>query len=937
MTIKPFSTKWSQFLTLSSSASINKRASNYNDQVSELLFNSLLGVIRKRSPKIESIFLGQQELRQANDDILPYALQSYGIWFQLLTITEQISNEKRLRMIETELGHEGVPGTFAQVIAQAANEQIPAEQLQKILDNSSIYPVITAHPTEAKRVTVLEIHHRIYMMLKKLEHENITVHEQDKIRQEINDEVDLLWLTGEIRLEKPTVQQEVAWGMHFFKESLYDGVVELYTELDRVLQKYYPAHEFDIPPFFQFGSWVGGDRDGNPFVTNEVTEHAINQTAKATLEHYIQKIRDLGKYLSVAGHSVDLSDDFFAQYEAVLSKSGDTENIKQRNHGEIFRHLCNCIVKRLTANLYQLTSDNDQAIAYKSVKGVTRDLRIIEQGLIEAKCDSLCTTHVRPLRHGIEAFGFHTTKLDLRQNSTVTTNALQEIWQALNDTDEEAPSKESQTWRKWLLQQLKEPLETLPQFPSLSDMSAETLDLMRKMRELQDRIDRDAFGVFILSMTQSSEDILGVYLLAKYAGLFTDQQGLESCRIQVVPLLETIEDLRNGPKILQNLLDIPFIQRTISEFGGCQEMMVGYSDSNKDGGFLCASWEISKAQSKIYQEGQQHGIQISFFHGRGGSVSRGGGPAYQAILAQPSGTLKGRIKITEQGEVLASKYALPELALYNLETVTTAVLQNSLLSSGVDDTPSWNELMERLASRSRQHYRALVHEHPDLVAFFEQVTPIEEISKLQISSRPARRRTGARDLSSLRAIPWVFGWTQSRFLLPSWFGVGAAISDEMGDDTEGLETLRTLYQRWPFFRMLISKVEMTLAKVDLSLAKYYVDSLGSADRADAFQEIFATIAAEYSLTKELVLKITGHERLLDGDPPLQLSVELRNRTIVPLGFLQVALLRRLRNQNRQPPMNESDLADTRTYSRGELLRGALLTINGIAAGLRNTG
>ena len=245
--------------------------------------------------------------------------------------------------------------------------------------------------------------------------------------------------------------------------------------------------------------------------------------------------------------------------------------------------------------------------------------------------------------------------------------------------------------------------------------------------------------------------------------------------------------------------------------------------------------------------------------------------------------------------------------------------------------------MERLASRSRQHYRALVHEHPDLVAFFEQVTPIEEISKLQISSRPARRRTGARDLSSLRAIPWVFGWTQSRFLLPSWFGVGAAIREELGDDSEQLDTLRTLYQRWPFFRMLISKVEMTLAKVDLSLAKYYVDSLGSADRAAAFQEIFATIAAEYSLTKELVLKITGHERLLDGDPPLQLSVELRNRTIVPLGFLQVALLRRLRNQNRQPPMNESDLADTRTYSRGELLRGALLTINGIAAGLRNTG
>ena len=924
MTIKPFSTKWSQFLTLSSSASINKRASNYNDQVSELLFNSLLGVIRKRSPKIESIFLGQQELRQANDDILPYALQSYGIWFQLLTITEQISNEKRLRMIETELGHEGVPGTFAQVIAQAANEQIPAEQLQKILDNSSIYPVITAHPTEAKRVTVLEIHHRIYMMLKKLEHENITVHEQDKIRQEINDEVDLLWLTGEIRLEKPTVQQEVAWGMHFFKESLYDGVVELYTELDRVLQKYYPAHEFDIPPFFQFGSWVGGDRDGNPFVTNEVTEHAINQTAKATLEHYIQKIRDLGKYLSVAGHSVDLSDDFFAQYEAVLSKSGDTENIKQRNHGEIFRHLCNCIVKRLTANLYQLTSDNDQAIAYKSVKGVTRDLRIIEQGLIEAKCDSLCTTHVRPLRHGIEAFGFHTTKLDLRQNSTVTTNALQEIWQALNDTDEEAPSKESQTWRKWLLQQLKEPLETLPQFPSLSDMSAETLDLMRKMRELQDRIDRDAFGVFILSMTQSSEDILGVYLLAKYAGLFTDQQGLESCRIQVVPLLETIEDLRNGPKILQNLLDIPFIQRTISEFGGCQEMMVGYSDSNKDGGFLCASWEISKAQSKIYQEGQQHGIQISFFHGRGGSVSRGGAPAGRAIAAQPPGTINGRMRVTEQGEVVSGKFANREVAQQQLELLASSVLSHTLFSeqdSSLKSRAEYYDVLEALAGTSQVAYRGLV-ETPGLVDFYQSASPVEELAHMKIGSRPARR-FGAKSLDDLRAIPWVFAWTQNRLLVPGWFGYGTAVKqllDVRGD--AGLALLQEMSEKSPIFKLITDNVEKMVFLTDFEVAAEYATLV---EDQESTQQIMQLISAERELTEQMLLKIVAQDGLCVRFPNFHQTMSARVEGIRQIGLEQVKLVKQFRSAN-----SEED-----TY--GNNLIPLLLSINCVAAGLGWTG
>ncbi|MCT4367258.1 MAG: phosphoenolpyruvate carboxylase, partial [Synechococcaceae cyanobacterium MAG-AL2] len=346
-----------------------------------------------------------------------------------------------------------------------------------------------------------------------------------------------------------------------------------------------------------------------------------------------------------------------------------------------------------------------------------------------------------------------------------------------------------------------------------------------------------------------------------------------------------------------------------------------------------------KAQISLQRLSCQYDVALRIFHGRGGSVGRGGGPAYQAILAQPSGTMNGRIKITEQGEVLASKYSLPELALYNLETMTTAVLQNSLVSTSLDDTPSWNELMARLGASSRLHYRKLVHDNPDLVAFFQQVTPIEEISKLQISSRPARRKSGAKDLSSLRAIPWVFGWTQSRFLLPSWFGVGAALQEELDSDPGQLELLRLLYQRWPFFRMLISKVEMTLSKVDLDLAHHYVEALGRPEHRVAFEQIFAEIAAEFTLTRDLVLQISGHGRLLDGDPALQLSVDLRNRTIIPLGFLQVALLRRLRDQNRQPPMSEAsdDSPDSRTYSRSELLRGALLTINGIAAGMRNTG
>ena len=494
----------------------------------------------------------------------------------------------------------------------------------------------------------------------------------------------------------------------------------------------------------------------------------------------------------------------------------------------------------------------------------------------------------------------------------------------------------------WLLAELQTRRPLVPASGHWSQTTHETFAVFRMVKRLQEEFGTRICHTYVISMSHTVSDLLEVLLLAKEAGLVDPVEQQSS--LLVVPLFETVEDLQRAPEVMKELFSQPFYRQLLAPPDGddaapLQEVMLGYSDSNKDSGFLSSNWEIHKAQIALQQLATAYGVSLRIFHGRGGSVGRGGGPAYQAILAQPSGTLQGRIKITEQGEVLASKYSLPELALYNLETVSTAVIQNSLVSTPVDDTPSWNELMGRLAARSREFYRALVHDNPDLVAFFQQCTPIEEISKLQISSRPARRKSGAKDLSSLRAIPWVFGWTQSRFLLPSWFGVGTALQEELRRDPDQLELLRLLYQRWPFFRMLISKVEMTLSKVDIDLAHHYVQALGRSSEREAFENIFETIASEFSLTHSLVLQVTGHERLLDGDPALQLSVGLRNRTIIPLGFLQVALLKRLRDQNRQPPMSEasSDRHDGRTYSRSELLRGALLTINGIAAGMRNTG
>jgi phosphoenolpyruvate carboxylase len=590
------------------------------------------------------------------------------------------------------------------------------------------------------------------------------------------------------------------------------------------------------------------------------------------------------------------------------------------------------------ANLGPLEATAD--LHYSSADEFGSDLELVLKSLKETglSCESL-----GDLLSQVHIFSFCLASLDIRQESTRHSDAIDELSRYLQlpqpygEMDEESRIA-------WLLAELQTRRPLLPPAANWSESTAETFAVFTMVHRLQQEFGSRICNTYVISMSHTVSDLLEVLLLAKEVGL-VDPLARRS-QLLVIPLFETVEDLQGAPAVMGRLFADPFYRQLLAVEGEgnlpLQEVMLGYSDSNKDSGFLSSNWEIHRAQIALQRLATENNVALRIFHGRGGSVGRGGGPAYQAILAQPSGTLRGRIKITEQGEVLASKYSLPELALYNLETVTTAVVQNSMVSAPIDDTPTWNTLMERLAARSRDHYRALVHDNPDLVAFFQQVTPIEEISKLQISSRPARRKSGAKDLSSLRAIPWVFGWTQSRFLLPSWYGVGNALQEELDHDPQQMELLQLLYQRWPFFHMLISKVEMTLSKVDLELAKHYVESLGRSENREAFAAIFQAIASEFVLTRDLVLQISKHSRLLDGDPALQLSVDLRNRTIVPLGFLQVALLRRLRDQTRQPPMSEgpgerAGGGDQRTYSRSELLRGALLTINGIAAGMRNTG
>ncbi len=905
------------------------------------------------------------------------AARAFSLYFQLVNILEQRIEEdsylasmsrfenqesldESLDPFAPPLASQTAPATFRELFQRLRRLNVPPAQLETLLQEMDIRLVFTAHPTEIVRHTVRHKQRRVASLLQQLQSEFVVSGpDQESLRLQLEEEIRLWWRTDELHQFKPTVLDEVDYALHYFQQVLFDAMPQLRRRIISALSDSYPDVQIPQEAFCTFGSWVGSDRDGNPSVTPEITWRTACYQRQLMLERYVHAVQELRDQLSISMQ--------WSQVSAPLLESLEMDRLRfpevyeeraARYRLEPYRLKLSYTLERL-----RLTQQRNQQLAdggwqtsleglnttnmdgpssddlhYGSVAEFRSDLELIRNSLVstDLTCEALDT-----LLTQVHIFGFSLASLDIRQESTRHSNALDELTRYLNFPNAYGDMEEDERV-EWLMQELKTRRPLIPTAVNWSPSTAETVAVFRMLHRLQEEFGSRICRTYVISMSHTVSDLLEVLLLAKEAGLVDIATG--NADLLVVPLFETVEDLQRAPSVMASLFEESVYRDLLPRVGEqlqpLQELMLGYSDSNKDSGFLSSNWEIHQAQIALQDLARSKGVALRLFHGRGGSVGRGGGPAYQAILAQPSGTLQGRIKITEQGEVLASKYSLPELALYNLETVTTAVLQNSLVTNQLDATPSWNQLMTRVAAKSREHYRALVHDNPDLVAFFQEVTPIEEISKLQISSRPARRKSGAKDLGSLRAIPWVFGWTQSRFLLPSWFGVGTALSAEVDADPDQLDLLRRLHQRWPFFRMLISKVEMTLSKVDLELAHHYMTSLGRIENRDAFYEIFATIASEYSLTKKLILDITGNSRLLHADPALQLSVDLRNRTIVPLGFLQVALLRRLRDQNRQPPISETSFQESevgRTYSRSELLRGALLTINGIAAGMRNTG
>ena len=936
------------------------------------------------------------------------AARAFALYFQLINIVEKYyeqqeqkisrqkikldSNSSRngnsKNLATKQLEASGIPGadgleeiwleqnnqipqaeTFQWLFPHLKEINMPPRVIQRLLDQLDIRLVFTAHPTEIVRHTIRKKQRRVSEFLRKLDLTEDAEQEMglanswetEEITNQLMEEIRLWWRTDELHQFKPKVLDEVDYALHYFQEVLFDVIPQLSYRLKQSLKVSFPNLTIPSNKFCYFGSWVGADRDGNPFVTPDVTWETACYQRGIVLDKYLKSVEQLRELLSLSLHLSNVLPELLDSLEQDRQQMPEIyENLAMRYRQEPYRLKIAYIEQKL-----RNTKARNQALVDRSVKPSSENVYHNEAEFLSDLTSiqkSLATTNLtcRELDNiicQVEVFGFILTQLDFRQESSRHSDAIAEVADYLGVLPKSYNDLTETEKTAWLVKELQTRRPLIPTEIPFSDKTTEIIETFQILRTLQQEFGLGICKTYIISMTNHVSDVLEVMLLAQEAGLYDPVTG--NIALQIVPLFETVEDLKRAPSVMRELFELPLYRAALA--GGyeqieqvedaevietvtpslsptnLQEIMLGYSDSNKDSGFLSSNWEIHKAQKALQQVASEYNITLRLFHGRGGSVGRGGGPAYAAILAQPTDTIKGKIKITEQGEVLASKYSFPELALYNLETITTAVIQSSLLGSGFDKVEPWNKIMEELATRSREVYRSLVYEQPDFVDFFLSSTPIDVISQLQIGSRPSKRpgknSNKKKDISSLRAIPWVFSWTQSRFLLPAWYGVGTALQEFLDQEPDkNLNLMRYFYVKWPFFKMVISKVEMTLAKADMQIAEHYVTKLANEEDQERFLNLFGEIKKEYNLTKKLILKINNQKKLLDGDPELQRSVQLRNGTIVPLGFLQVALIERLREYNK-----ENQLVHFRPSSKEELLRGAMLTINGIAAGMRNTG
>lgn len=865
-------------------------------------------------------------------------IKSFSIYFALVNLAEQLQRIWVLRERMLQSPEHPQSESIGAAIAELRYSNVSAQDLQQWLDGALIQPVFTAHPTEAKRRTTLEKLHSIAKASNQQHMPSMLPTERQRLTDLIMAEIVGLWQSDDVRIVKPTVLDEVKNGLYYFETSFMNLVPQLYRELEEALTTYYPEHTWHIPPLLRFGSWMGGDRDGNPNVTPDVTVETVRQLRMAAIQHHIQTVEALSHRLSQSSHYINISTALQQSLEKDATIFPDIARLlSHRNPHEPYRQKCTYIREKLLRTLQHTTqhtpdwlihnwsADYPLGSFYHTSADLLHDVQLMEQSLCDNAGTTVANGTLRDWIRQIEVFGLHMATLDIRQHSERHATAIAEVLAIAGICDDYLSLDEPQRI-ELLTREALDPRPIIPTHLSYSAETVETVETFRTIAAILDQLSPDSIHTYIISMATGVSDVLEVLIFAKEVGLYQPHKTVS--HLNVVPLFETGADLAAAATIVEQCLHIPVYREHLRMRGDLQEIMIGYSDSNKDGGFLAANWALYQAQRSLRDLARKHNIQLRLFHGRGGAIGRGGGPANNAILSQPPGSVGSQIKITEQGEVISDRYGLPDLAHRHLEQIVNAVLRVGFTLQK-EPLPEWVQVLEELAVIARQHYRGLVYENPDFLHYFRTATPIAEISRLNIGSRPASRKNSNR-IEDLRAIPWVFSWMQSRHTIPGWYGVGYALETFItGTPNTAKETtpesrlklLREMYTHWSFFRMVIDNAQMILGKADIQIAERYAELVPDQVLA---QTIFDTICNEHQRTTHMVCQVAQIEQLLDVAPVLQKSINRRNPYVDPLSYIQIELLQRLRADPEQP-------------NHTALENAILLSINGIAAGLKNTG
>ncbi len=827
--------------------------------------------------------------------------KAFAVYFELTNLAETNHRKRRRRAAQLSPQRQAQPGSFLGTLRRMRAAGITEQQALQWLRQVEVTVVFTAHPTEVARRTVLFKRQRIAAELERLDYLPLTDREAEKCEQAITAEITALWQTDEVRRRRPTVRDEIKMGLDYYPSVLFETLPNVYEELADDFREAYGGELWghELPRLFRFGSWIGGDRDGNPYVTSECTRDALHIARQTILYYYIKRIDDLIWRLSSSTLQVEISEELEHSLEDYAKNISLGPNLKRHSPNEVYRRYLDYVLARLR----NAPSEPANRNAYPNAGDFATDLRLVRESLAANGGERLARSLLDPLLRQVETFGFHLHTLDIRQHSRVHSRAREEISRIA--VLQGGLAGDEQTL-------------SLPERPS--NETASLLDSLRVVAGLKRTYSPRAIRSYVISETRSAADVLSLIWLAELSGVrVAASKDRADPGLMPVPLFESIEDLRNCPAICRTLWTSADYAPLLDSWGRQQEVMLGYSDSNKDGGMLTSTWEIFKAHRALQLVAQECGVMLTLFHGRGGTVGRGGGPTHHAIIAQPAGAFSGKLKITEQGEVMNWKYSDAVLAERSLELMAAASLEvlwrSSEPSHDIED--EWKATMETLSHDAFAFYREMIADNPDVLPYFEEATPFRELEHARIGSRPARRGQ-RRGLGDLRAIPWVFGWMQSRHVLPAWFGVGFALDRFARCGTEQEQCLQRMVRQFPLFDDLIHNVEIGLAKADLSIARLYASLVADESLRE---RVFGMIVEEFERTKHVLLRLTGQTGLLEKNPVLARSIRLRNPYVDPLSLIQVALLRRKRGGEDDENLNYALAA----------------TINGIAAGLRNTG